>query len=226
MELESELRRLAAAIAWPETPALRPELAPRRQLPWRGRRVALAAVLVAVALGAVFAVPQSRGAVLRFFGLGAVHVEFVSHLPAAEERPLGAGLGPAVSRGAARDLLGRTPLEPPVTPRPTLHARDGVVSLLFAHEGSPVLLSELGTAGPWLKKIALTSTSVRPERVGDDPAIWIAGGRHVVVFPHAAPRVAGHVLVWQHGSLTLRLEGARLTLGDALELAARLDQGT
>lgn len=224
MELESELRGLAAEIAWPETPALRPELAPRRHLQWRGRHVALAAVLVAVALGAVFAVPESRGAVLRFFGLGAVHLEFVAHLPAAAERPLSAGLGPAVSRAAAHNLLGRTPLEPPVTPRPTLHARDGVVSLLFAHEGDPVLLSELGSAGPWLKKIALTSTNVRSERVGAEPAIWIAGGKHVVVFPHAAPRIAGHVLVWQHGNLTLRLEGAHLTLRDALDLADRLDR--
>jgi hypothetical protein len=55
-------------------------------------------------------------------------------------------------------------------------------------------------------------------RVGNDPALWIAGDRHVVVFPHAAARLAGHVLVWQRGSLTLRLEGAHLTLRDALKL--------
>ena len=222
MELESELRRLATEIAWPETPALRPELAPCRRPAWRRRGVAVAAAVVAVALGAVFAVPESRGAILRFFGLGAVRVELVGRLPAAEERPLASGLGPPVSTAAARDVLGRPPLEPPFTPRPTLHARDGVVSLLFVHEGEPALLSELGSPGPWLKKIALTSTSVRPVRVGNDPAIWIAGGRHVVVFPQAAPRLAGPVLVWQHGSLTLRLESAGLTLHEALTLAARL----
>jgi hypothetical protein len=44
----------------------------------------------------------------------------------------------------------------------------------------------------------------------------------VVVFPHAAPRLAGHVLVWQHGNLTVRLEGAHLKLGDALTLASGL----
>jgi hypothetical protein len=218
MSLESELRALAAEIEWPQTPAAQPELAPRRRLTWRGRPLALAAAIVAVALGAVFAVPQSRGAVLRFFGLGAVHVELVAHLPAAEERPLSAGLGPTISLAAARDLLGPPPLEPRSTPAPTLHAEDGIVSLLFLHEGHPVLLSEISSRIPALKKIILTSTGVRKLKVGNDPAVWLAD-RHVVVFPHAAPRLAGHVLVWQHGALTLRLEGAQLTLRDALTLA-------
>jgi hypothetical protein len=218
MELESELKALAAEIVWPQTPPLRPELAPRR----RDRRFALGvAVAVAVAaLATAFAVPQSRGAILRFFGLGAVHVEFVAHLPAAQERRLSAGLGPTISAAAARDLLGRPPLLPRLAP--SLHAQDGIVSLLFLHEGSPVLLSEI-TSRRVLKKIALTSTTVRWLQVGLDPAVWIAGDRHVVVFPHGDPRLAGHVLVWQHGNLTLRLEGAHLTLRDALNLADHIE---
>jgi hypothetical protein len=218
MNLEAELRALAAEIEWPQTPAAQPVLAPRRRLTWHGRPLALAAAIVAVALGAVFAVPQSRGAVLRFFGLGAVHVELVAHLPAAEERPLSAGLGSTISLGAARDLLGRPPLEPRSTPAPTLHAEGGIVSLLFLHAGRPVLLSEISSRIPVLKKIILTGTGMRSVKVGDDPAVWLADS-HVVVFPHAVPRLAGHVLVWQHRALTLRLEGAELTLRDALTLA-------
>jgi hypothetical protein len=169
------------------------------------------------------AVPQSRGAILRFFGLGAVHIEFVERLPAAQEQPLSARLGPAISIADARDLLGRPPLQPPFTPPPTLHARDGIVSVLFLHEGEPVLLSEIGSGGRLLKKIAGSNTSVQWQRVGDDAAIWMAGDRHVVVFPHAAPQLAGHVLVWQDGNLTLRLEGAHLTLRDALALAEKIN---
>ena len=86
-----------------------------------------------------------------------------------------------------------------------------------------MLLSEISSRSRLLKKIALTRTSVRWVRVGIDPAIWIAGDRHVVLFPRAAPRLAGHVLVWQHGNLTLRLEGADLTLRDALTLAENID---
>jgi hypothetical protein len=221
MELESELRALAAEIEWPQTPALRPELAPRPRLMRHRRSLALAVAVVAVALAAAFAVPQSRGAILRFFGLGTVRVEFVERLPAAEERPLGAGLGPAISMAVARDLLGRPPLQPPLAPAPTLHAQDGVVSLLFLHEREPVLLSEMSSHSRLLKKIAVASTSARWVRVGNDPAIWIVGNTHVVMFPRAAPRLAGNVLVWQHGNLTLRLEGAHLTLRDALTLAEK-----
>lgn len=224
MELESDLRALAAEIEWPQTPALRAELAPRRRLLGGDRRLVpvVAAALVAVALAAAFAVPQSRGTILRFLGLGAVHVEFVERLPAAQERPLAAGLGPTISAAVARDLLGRPPLLPPVAH--ALHAQGGIVSLLFLHDGDQVLLSEIGNHGSsLLKKIALTSTSVRWQSVGNDPALWIAGDRHVVVFPHAAPRLAGNVLVWQHGNLTLRLEGAHLSLRDALALAADID---
>lgn len=223
MELESELRALAAEIEWPSTPVLRPELAPRRDLLPRGRLVAVAVAVVAVALGAVFAVPQSRGAILRFLGLGAVRVQFVEHLPAAQERPLAATLGAPVSLAAARDLLDRPPLQPPLSPAPTLHAREGIVSVLFLHEGEPLLLSEISSSDSRvLKKVVLTSTSFQWKKVGNDPAAWIAGGRHVVVFPHAPARVAGNVLVWQHRDLTLRLEGAHLTLRDALALAGKI----
>jgi hypothetical protein len=221
MNLESELRALAAEIVWPQTPALRPELEPRR-LSRPLRPVALALAVAAVALAAALAVPQSRGAILRFLDLGTVHVEFVQRLPSAQERPLAAGLGPAVSTAVARDLLGRPPLQPPLTPAPTLHAQDGIVSLLFLYEGDPVLLSEIHGQGHLLKKIALTTTNVRWVRVGSDPAMWLAGGRHVVVFPQATPRLAGDVLIWQHQDLTLRLEGAHLTLRGAVKLAKTL----
>ena len=223
MELESELRALAAEIDWPQTPRLRPELPPRRGLLRRSRPVGLALAFVAVALAAAFAVPESRGAILRFLGLGAVHVQFVERLPAAQERPLAAGLGPTISRARAHGLLEQPPLLPPFTPAPPLHGSDGVVSLLFIRHGHPVLLSEVRRGVHLLKKIALTSTSVLWVRVGADPGVWISGGRHVVVFPYAPPRLAGNVLAWQHGNLTLRLEGSDLTLRDAESLAEKIE---
>jgi hypothetical protein len=223
MDLELELRELAAAIAWPLTPGLRPELAPeRRAMPRRGL-VAIVIAVVAAAVGAAFAVPQSRGAILRFLDLGSVHVEFVDRLPPARERSLAADPGRPVSMATARDLLHEQPLQPSLRSAPTLHARDGVVSQLFLHDGEPVLLSEIGgSGGPVLKKIALAGTSVRWLTVAHGPAVWLTADRHVVVFPHATARLAGHVLVWQHGDLTLRLEGAHLSLRDALSLAGKI----
>ena len=218
MELESELRALAAEIDWPQTPPLRVQFAPRRR-GWR--RPLLAAIAVAVV--AAFAVPQSRGAILRFFGFGAVRVELVGTLPAAQERPLGSGVGRTVSPSAAQLLLGRAPLLPPLaSPPPPLHASDRIVSLLFAVRGAPVLLSEASTgSGVFLKEIAGAGT-VHWVQIGSESALWLAGGEHVVVFPQAPPRLAGYVLVWQAGKLTLRLEGASLTLAQAETIAGKL----
>ena len=220
MELESELRALAAEIDWPETPSLRLRLDPRRHA-WR--RPMLAAIAVAaVGLAAAFAVPQSRGAILRFFSLGAVRVELVSKLPAAEERPLGADLGEIVSPAAAQQLLGQAPLLPPLASSPPLHASGQIVSLLFEVQGAPVLLSEVNTgSGVFLKKIAGSGT-VKWVQVGSEPGLWFAGQEHVVVFPQAPPRIAGHVLAWQEGKLTLRLEAANLTLTEAEKIARKL----
>src|SRR5512136_1470710 len=96
MDLERELRALA--VAWPETPELRVDLGMRE----RSRRP----LLVAVAVALVFAVPQSRGAILRFLHLGGVTVEVVDTLPSAQERPLAAGLGPVVTAAEAQRFLG------------------------------------------------------------------------------------------------------------------------
>jgi hypothetical protein len=59
--------------------------------------------------------------------------------------------------------------------------------------------------------------------------LWISGARHVVVFRgrtgrfhELQTRMAGNVLVWTRGNLTLRLEGD-LTKQEALELARSIE---
>ncbi len=168
--------------------------------------------------------PQSRGSILRFLHLGGVTIQLVDQLPAAQERPLGAGLGPAVTQAQAREALRHALVLPPLEPPPPLHLEQGVVSLLFADRGEPVLLSELNVGGgiPILKKVVGGSTSVVSLEVDGGPGFWIAGGEHVFIFPGAAPRLAGSVLLWQAHGLTLRLEGRGLTLARAVELAGLL----
>src|SRR6266849_7470884 len=105
MDLARELSALAAHVEWPATPELRLSLepVPRR----RSRRAVFAAVAFAALLtvGVAFAVPQSRAAILRFFHLGAVTIQSVDRLPAAQERPLTAGLGPVIGRAEAKQLI-------------------------------------------------------------------------------------------------------------------------
>ena len=217
MNLERELRALE--VEWPATPELRLVLEPRRS---RSHRPLLAAVALAlVALAAAFAVPQSRGAILRFLHLGGESIQFVETLPPAGTRPLDAGLGRNVSEAEARTRI-PTLLLPPLAGRLRLHESSGVVSLVFEHEGKPVLLSELASGqGYFLKKLAGT-TNAEWVKVRGTFGLWLSGAPHVFLFPREPARLAGNTLVWESGGTTYRLEAPDLAKADALALAASL----
>lgn len=225
-QLERDLAALAAAIDWPAAPEPLPSLVQRARPPrlaGRGRLAALALAAAAVAVAAALAVPQSRGAILRFLHLGRVTVELVDTLPAARERPLGSGLGPVAGPEEAAAALGGRLLLPPLEPPPPLHLRERAVSVLFLDRGEPVLLSELYAPGGYLlKKIAAVGTQLEPVTVAGGPGLWLTGKPHLFIAPDAPPRLAGNVLVWTRGDLTLRLEGPALTLARARELARSL----
>ena len=223
-ELERSLAALAAEVDWPEAPAF---ALPREQpRPARRARVALlAAVVAALAVGIAFAVPPARSAILRLLGFGGVTIERVSTLPAARERPLATGLGAAIGRRGAAQLLGEPVRLPAGAAAADLYAQDGVVSALIDADG-PLLLGQFraGAGVEILKKLA--SASTRVEWLEVEPGVqglWIDGGEHVFFGPAAPPRLAGHVLIWQRGEITYRLEGRTLTRAHALELARQID---
>ena|SRR5438067_4898859 len=222
-ELEQRLAALGRGIGWPQTPDLAARVAPRleprrrRRIPRRALVLALAALVLALAVA--FAVPSARSAILRFLGLRGVAIERVDRLPPAEERPLSADLGHAVAPAEVEHEVGFEPLLPPVAHRPTFYVSGGFVSVLLATP-KPVLLTEFSAgAGPGLlKKLAAGGTFVEPVTVDGGFGFWIRGNAHVLIAPQAPPRLAGNVLLWEHGPLTLRLEG-RLTKEQALRLA-------
>jgi hypothetical protein len=219
MDLARELSALAEQVEWPATPVLRPALA---AAPRRRRRLAAALVLAGLlALAVAFAVPQSRAAILRFLHLGAVTIQVVDKLPAAQERPLGAGLGPVITPADAKTLLPEL-LLPPLSSQPPLHHPGGAaVALVFELDGRPVLLSEYGYGAGFIKKLVSDATGIEWTDVDGATAAWISGASHNVYFPGTTPRLAGNVLVWERGSVTYRLEGT-LTRSAALELARSL----
>ena len=206
-ELEQQLRLLAADLEWPPTPTLAVRR-PSRRWPL------VAALAAALAVGLAFAVPQSRGALLRFFHLGGVSIERVDTLPPASLRM---SLGARVSRAEARRLLGR-PFAVQIGP---VYASGPAVSTLLPDD---VVFSEANVgAGPEiLKKYAGGATVVDFLQVGGAPALWIHGFRHVFLAPTLPPRYAGNTLVWQRGPITYRLEGKGLTRAGAVALAQRL----
>jgi hypothetical protein len=223
VNLEQELRTLAAELAWPETPALRPELGRRRDL----RPLVVALAVLVLALGAAFAVPQARGAILRFLHLGGVTIERVEQLPPAEQRSLEAGLGPARSLAEAARIAGFEPVLPRGVSPARAYARPGIIAIQL---GGGRLLSEINGGGLGIaKKFAGPQTRISGVTVdGGEPGMWLVGGPHVLFFtkPNGTPdsltlRLAGNVLLWEHGTLTLRLEGP-FTLAEAMRLAATI----
>jgi hypothetical protein len=236
-ELERELRGLGDSMAYPATPDLtsrvRQRLAERR--PWwralsrRRQGLAITLAVLAVSVAAAMAVPSARTAILRFFHIGAATVERVETLPPAQERPLTAGLGRRVSLAEGARLAGFRMLLPPLEePVQSLYARPAMQStLLRGPDARPVLLMEIrGRQNLDLaKKFATPQTHIEPVSVNGGFGLWIEGAPHVVMFDDGSrqlkqltTRLAGDVLIWTRGDLTLRLEG-RLTKAQALELA-------
>lgn len=206
-ELERALVGLGRELELPPTPDLAAAVRPRLA---RRRRWWIPAVAIAAAVALAFAVPGSRGALLRFLHLGAARVELVDTLPALEPRAsLGKRVDPAEADFRLRLLDGRAP--------DAVYRQEGGYWLRYPG----VLLFELRSGNAYLlKKVAGTSGPVEWTTVGRSTGIWI-GARHAVYLPGGRATAAGHVLLWQDGALTLRLE-ADVSREAAIRLALRV----
>ena len=221
-ELEQQLHLLAAEVEWPPAPELALPALPerRRRSLWRPLLVAAAVLLVAACVAAL--VPGARSAILHWFRIGGASVERVQTLPPAERRSLVAALGRPVGAAEAERVLGAPVRVPRGAGR--LYLQGGVVSALLETDAGTVLFSELRSHDlpMLLKKLASGSTSVEFVTVGGGSGAWMAGARHVVIFPAAPARLAGNTLLWEEDGVTYRLEGAKLDRQTALVLARSL----
>ena len=234
-ELELRLVAIGRALDLPPEPALAPavmaRLEGRRPFPWR-RAAVLALALVAIAVGAAFAVPQARTAILRFFHLGGATVIRVETLPPAVERAQAGGLGAPLSRPDAERRLGFRLALPPFKgggPRRVYVIGDSLGSVIVRSNGRSVVLSEFPSFGAGsLKKLAVHGTIIDPVEVNGRLGLWIEGAAHTLTyfdrslgFRQQTILVHGNVLLWLGGTLTLRLEG-NLTRQQAIALARRV----
>jgi hypothetical protein len=228
-ELERALVQLGRELDLPPEPDLRPRVRERieRQRPRYRRALVPALALLLVALGITMAVPDARSAILRFFHIGAATIERVETLPPARERPLTAGLGPALSLHEAEARSGVSLILH--GPRPQrFYAQPGLIATLLHYRGKPVLLAELQADQTGIvKKLAGPGTRVEPAHIGSF-GLWLEGGRHVLIWEAGSgevrqiePRLAGNVLIWNEGARTFRLEGG-LTKGQMLELGRQI----
>lgn len=228
--LEQRLHELGRELAFPPEPELAPRVRERargKPFPWRAAVLAFAVVAAAVAVA--FAVPQARSAILRWFHLGGASVELVDTLPHAAERAHARGLGRPAPLAEAERQVGFELALPPLDRKPerAYVIGDSIATVLLRSHGRTVLLSEFPSIGDeqGLKKLAVRGTAIGPVEVRGAPGLWIEGAPHVLTwvdretgYRERPILVRGHVLLWLHGGLTLRLEG-QLTKAQARELA-------
>ena len=241
-ELERDLVALGAAVEYPPTPNLGPRVRTRLEerravfaFPLR-RALAVAFVVLLVTVGALMAVPSTRSAILDLLGLNGVAIERVETLPAVRA---GAELelGEAVSLEDAERRAGhevRVPEE--LGPPDAVYVRSAfpteIVSLVYAAGEEPeYVLTQFrgGLREVLVKKLVQPGTRVVPVTLAGGSGYWIEGAPHVVAWVDEEGMVredelalAGNVLLWQDGELTLRLEGARI-LQQALRIASSVD---
>lgn len=224
--IERELQALAAHVDFPEerdlAPAVRARLSPRGPRRRRALVLVLAAVLLAVAVA--FAVPPARSSILRFFHLQGATIEVVDRLP--EVKPSSSlELGTPLTLSEARRTLRFRPLSSSLLGKPDRITWDGH-QLWYVYGDTRLLVSQLLASGVpvYIKKVVEPGTRITPVVVNGQTGFFLSGARH---FLYMAPtrivlderiRLARNTLLWEHGPLTLRLEGD-LTLAEALRIA-------
>jgi hypothetical protein len=254
-ELERSLRLLGEAVAFPEAPdvseAVQRRLVdprPARRRPSR-RTVALAFAVLAVAAGAVMAVPPARTAVLELFGLRGATVQRVESLPPVPDpAPPELGLGSALRLEEGRPWV-KSPnvLVPAALGKPdAAYAADEEYGLRLTlvyepgggvpaspYTGVGILVTEFDGAidTRYLDKMVDTATSVEELTVDGHRALWLEGGPHFVVFRTATGeigedvgRLAGNTLLVEHGTMLVRIEG-EIDRERAIEIARSLEEG-
>jgi hypothetical protein len=270
-QLERQLSELSSQLEWPATPNLAPAVRSRiaAGLPARevvspegrrwgrtlgiqfGRRWAIAAAALIIALAALAAYQPSREAIANWVN---VHVLFqrVNELPTPSPQPPGPlgerlGLGarttladaqhqvtwkitvPA-SLGQPDEVYLQLPPDGPAKGEVTLvySARPGIS--VSGNTGVAVLITEARGAVDknFFGKMLGPDTTLEAVAIAGNEGYWIAGSPHVFFFMDAAGnfrnetmRLATNTLIFDLGGTVVRIEG-NLTKAQALQIAASL----
>jgi hypothetical protein len=235
-DLEQRLVALGATLELPPAPDLVPAVLsrlPARRRPHRtGRTLAVALATLLLLAGGAMALAPTRHAILRVLGLRGVRIERVPRLPAPNQPPqpsagLKLGLGRRIPLARARHATSFTALVPPGEPAAYV-GRDlpgGRISLLL---GRVLIIEFRGTTVPYIFKVLGPGTRLQHVRVNGRSGFYLSGAPHQVLFQTLTGniqtdrvRLAGNVLMWQQGPLTIRIEGTR-NLAQARALAGSL----
>jgi hypothetical protein len=241
-ELELALVELGRRLEVPATPELAPRVGARladarapRVWAWPRRAFTLALVVLAVAIGAVMAVPGTRAAILEFLHLRGVTIARVEELPTVSlQRDFDKlFLGEQVTLEEARRRSDFEVVVPEALGEP--HAvyfqsgnpPGGMVSLVYGTPERPrALFTEFhATVEEVIFKKIAAGTHIASVRVEGQPGFFLSGNPHEFSYfdrtgeyRQEIIRLAGNTLLWERGTLTLRLE-ADIDREEALEIA-------
>jgi hypothetical protein len=243
LDLELALAGCGRELSFPPTPDLVSAVA--RRLPQTVRRHRSRRRVLVLAFAILLATAGiAAGVTAGLHGLGLV---FVNKLPPATPGK-GLQLGLQVKPSEARRLASfRLVMPGPPLGKPDAWfvediGKDRAVALVWAHHnalpperrGVSILVTETpGTTDPGILRKAIGPNSkVTAVRVNGVKGLWISGAPHALsyiagsgAFQFQKVRLVGDVLVWNRGTLLIRLEGAR-SLDEAQRLATSFKHGT
>jgi hypothetical protein len=228
-DLELALVQLGRELDVPATPDLASGVgvriagapAPR---PWTKRRrgLVLALAVLAVAIGAVLAVPGTRAAILEFLHLRGVTIQRVEELPTvSQQRDFNElFLGDRVTLDQARERADFEVVVPEAVGEPDAvffqeNPPGGMVSLVYGTPDKPhALFTEFrGRVDEVIYKKVAAGTQISAVEIDGRPGFFLSGDPHVFSyfdrngdFREEIVRLAGNTLLWERGPLTLRLE--------------------
>lgn len=221
---------------------LRPVARPILQPAWLKAAVAVAVVVVMFTGTLVFS-PAARRAVAGWLGLRGVKIEIVPSPSITLPPSLGTGLDLG-QRGTLAEIQPQVPFQilfpAGLGPPDEMYLRTDLavyeVTLVYrarpglpaaAATGEGLLLSEFqASIDNQLieKKVGSQVTRIEAVTVNRQPGYWIEGAHEVYLLgPDGVPvadtvRMAGNVLLWEHGPITLRIEAA-ISEDQALRIA-------
>ena len=186
---------------------------PRGRTAAPSRRVqAAVAAVVAVVVGAL-AVPPVRAAVADLFGFGGVLVrDEPGPAPSTAPPPPGATTDLTLTEAAA--LVPFRPAVPTALGDPDgveVSADRRVLSLTWETDDGTVRLDQIGARLDYA--FAKSATGVQFVTVAGDFALWFPEPHEVVALEpdgterRLTARLAGHTLIWERGTVTMRVEG-------------------
>jgi hypothetical protein len=240
-DLELALVQLGRELDVPPPPELASRVRARldqapatRTMLSRRRGLVLALAVLAVAIGAVLAVPGTRAAILEFFHLRGVTIQRVEELPTV---PLQREfdelfLGDRVTLAEARDRADFDVVVPETLGEPDAvffqdNPPGGMVSLVYGTPEQPrALFTQFrGKVDEVIYKKVAAGTHIAALQIEGRSGFFLSGDPHEFSYfdrtgeyRQEIVRLAGNTLLWERGALTLRLE-ADINREEAVEIA-------